>query len=208
MTEHKPWLSLPDEEPPERGLAELMAAARVKAEVMTHPPWWKRLLAMLRRPPVLALATVVVLLGGVIVIGRHHDQAASPAPSLDVPPGHLETRERGSVLEPPPPPPPPPHQAVEKQLEAPRGDLGGQVQDEEKLDTTAIAPKTETQSVDDRAELKKAGSIRKAGLEKPADPLSRCRAAAARRDCAAAKACVKDLGNVDVANDAAFKSCL
>jgi hypothetical protein len=59
MTEHEPWLSLPDEDPPERGLAELMAAARAKAEVMAQPPWWKRLADLLKRPPVLALATVI-----------------------------------------------------------------------------------------------------------------------------------------------------
>ena len=44
MTDDKPWLSLPDEEPPERGLGELMAAARAKAEIMARPPWWKRVL--------------------------------------------------------------------------------------------------------------------------------------------------------------------
>ena len=43
VTAHKPWLSLPDEDPPERGFAELMAAARAKAEMMANPPWWKRL---------------------------------------------------------------------------------------------------------------------------------------------------------------------
>jgi len=66
------WLSLPDEEPPERGLAELMAAARVKAEQMAKPSLWQRLAALLRRPPVLALATVLVLVGGAVFIGQRH----------------------------------------------------------------------------------------------------------------------------------------
>lgn len=229
MTEHEPWLSLPDEDPPERGLAELMAAARMKAEVMANPPWWKRLFAVMRRPPVLALATVVVLVGGVIVVGRHHDEAASPAPSLDVPAGSLDMRARGAVPESPPPP------AVEKEREAPRGHaIGGaqqapeldtkatatgNVNDEQALDTRPTAAE-QTKAIDDRAELGNAAPVEKTGIEKaakagpkkaetnPADPLARCRAAAARRDCAAAKACVKDLGNVDVGTDAALKSCL
>lgn len=213
MTERKPWLSLPDEDPPERGLAELLAAARVKAEVMANPPWWKRLLAVMRRPPVLALATVVVLVGGVIVVGRHHDEAASPAPSLDVPAGHLDTRARGAVTDEAPPPeqPKPP---VEKKLEAPHRAIGGEVQQAPALDTRPTANDDEIKALDDRAELgkaaavEKAGVVQKAGVEKPADPLARCRAAAAKRDCAAAKACVKDLGDVDVGDDAALKSCL
>jgi len=49
-----------------------------------------------------------------------------------------------------------------------------------------------------KAELKKAA----------ADPLAKCRAAAARHDCATAKACVKQAGRVDVGDDAALKSCL
>ena len=60
MTDDKPWLSLPDEEPPERGLAELMAAARVKAEVMAQRPRWMRWV------PAISLAGVVVVLGGVL----------------------------------------------------------------------------------------------------------------------------------------------
>lgn len=64
------WLSMPDEEPPERGLAELMAAARVKAEQMAKPSLWQRISALLRRPPVLALATVMILIGGAVFIGK------------------------------------------------------------------------------------------------------------------------------------------
>jgi hypothetical protein len=67
------WLSMPDEEPPERGFAELMAAARVKADEMARPSLWERIVATLRRPPVLALATVTVLVGGAVMIGRNKD---------------------------------------------------------------------------------------------------------------------------------------
>ena len=224
MTEHKPWLSLPDEEPPERGLAELMAAARMKAEVMASPPWWKRLFAVMRRPPVLALATVMILVCGVIVVGRHHDQAAAPAPAIDVPAGHLDVRTRGAAAE---PPPPPPERHPEKQVEQPIDQpieqpieqapveekaVGGHAPtanrleaDDQPLDTTS--PKTEPLDTSPRKADVVHGEPTKAGLNKPADPLARCRAAAARRDCAAAKACVKDTG-LAVGDDATLKSCL
>lgn len=104
----EPWLSLPDEDPPERGLAELMAAARAKAEVMASPPWWKRAFDVLRRPPVLALATVVVLLGGVIVVGHHREgmQDARPAPPA---PAFVPAAAPGSAaVEPAPQAPPAP----------------------------------------------------------------------------------------------------
>ena len=109
MTEDKPWLSLPDEEPPERGLAELMAAARVQADVMSRQteapaPWWKRMFEVLRRPPVLALATILVLFGGVIVVGRHPDQVQAPAPEA-IP-------AVAPVVQPPPPLATPPGEAM------------------------------------------------------------------------------------------------
>ena len=71
------WLSMPDEEPPERGLAELMAAARIKADEMAKPSLWQRITALLRRPPVLALATVLVLIGGAVFIGQRKDKMAA-----------------------------------------------------------------------------------------------------------------------------------
>jgi hypothetical protein len=95
------WLDMRDEEPPERGLAELMAAARVKATEMQEPEQpdsrvkaaevrdpeprptlWQRFAALLRRPPVLALATATVLLGGVVMIGTRGEQMHAEAPSL------------------------------------------------------------------------------------------------------------------------------
>ncbi len=65
------WLAMRDEDPPERGLAELLAAARAKAETMqARPTLWQRLAAGLRRPPALALVTVLVLVGGAVLLGR------------------------------------------------------------------------------------------------------------------------------------------
>ena len=65
------WLSMREEDPPQGGLAELMAAARTKAaQMQPKESWWQRVVATLRRPPVLALATVVLLVGGAVLIGR------------------------------------------------------------------------------------------------------------------------------------------
>ena len=71
------WLSMPDEDPPARGLGELMAAARIKAEEMATPSLWQRIVAMMRRPPVLALATVMVLVAGAVLVGNRHEKLAS-----------------------------------------------------------------------------------------------------------------------------------
>lgn len=98
------WLSMPDEEPPERGLADLMAAARMKAEQMADqvaekavasaepaaPSLWQRFLDLMRRPPVLALATVMVLIGGAVLVGRRGDKmesAPTVAPTQSAPEG-------------------------------------------------------------------------------------------------------------------------
>jgi hypothetical protein len=79
------WLTMRDEEPPERGMAELLAAARSTAEAMqAHPTLWQRLVVGLRRPPALAFATLVVLVGGAVIVGRHDAEvpaARSPAAS-------------------------------------------------------------------------------------------------------------------------------
>ena len=121
------WLSLPEEEPPERGLAELMAAARAKAEIMARPAWWRRVLDVLRRPPVLALATVIVLIGGAVLVGKEKDAievesrpaavtgSAPAAPSTGS--GSATNDRVGAPAEPEPP-----------------------------VDTTVARPKTETQA--------------------------------------------------------------
>jgi hypothetical protein len=73
------WLTMRDEDPPERGLAELLAAAGAKAAMMqARPAWWQRLAAGMRRPQVLALATVLVLVGGAVLGGRHGADAPVP----------------------------------------------------------------------------------------------------------------------------------
>lgn len=73
------WLAMRDEDPPDRGLADLLAAARHKAEAMQpRPSAWQRLLAALRRPPVLAFATVTVLIAGAVLIGRRVPHEAAP----------------------------------------------------------------------------------------------------------------------------------
>lgn len=75
------WLAMPDEEPPERGLGELMAAARTRADEMktSRAAWWRRVFDLVRRPPVLALATVTVLAGGAVLVAqRHADMEATP----------------------------------------------------------------------------------------------------------------------------------
>lgn len=77
------WISMRDEEPPSSGLAELLAAARTKAEAMRpKEPWWRRALVAMRRPPVLALASVVVLLGGAVWIAGQSGGIKS-MPSID-----------------------------------------------------------------------------------------------------------------------------
>jgi hypothetical protein len=63
------WLSMRDEDPPDGGLVDLLAAARAKAATMrARPTLRQRMLAMLRRPPALAFATVVVLVGGAVLV--------------------------------------------------------------------------------------------------------------------------------------------
>jgi hypothetical protein len=212
MTEHKPWLSLPDEDPPERGFAELMAAARVKADVMANPPWWKRLFTVARRPPVLALATVVVVLCGVIVVGRPHDQAMSPAPAMDVPAGSLAPRARGAMPEAPPPPPEQqPAQAPLEKKAAPKHE--GKAAEVKPVDDVKLGGEKQDATFEsetvDQAAIMKAPEVRK-NVKAP-DPLARCREAAARRDCATAKACVDGAPatyKASAATDAALKSCL
>jgi len=82
------WLSMREEDPPDGGLVDLLAAARAKAATMrARPTLWQRVLAVLKRPPALAFATVVVLVGGaVLFIGRgkgmHADLAAGSSGAM------------------------------------------------------------------------------------------------------------------------------
>ena len=99
------WVSMRDEEPPERGLASLMAAARTKAaelEHAGHPAWWQRIAATLRRPPVLALATVTLLLGGALIVTQRSSQMNVDATAVDEssPVKLTETRMKGESTPP------------------------------------------------------------------------------------------------------------
>jgi hypothetical protein len=130
------WLAMPDEDPPERGLDQLLAAARTKAGEMASstevpaagsnkmpateatPSWWERFVAGFRRPPMLALATVLVLAAGVAVIGNRQMSSApsGTAPTQSVPPSQEEVstqrREQESLKQEAPPPPADEHNAV------------------------------------------------------------------------------------------------
>lgn len=109
------WLSMREEDPPQGGLASLMAAARAKADVMApaKESWWQRLFATLRRPPVLALATVVLLVGGAVIIGKRQndmtvERMAPAGPMLD----RATTIDPSAVPEPPPAVPAAPHSSA------------------------------------------------------------------------------------------------
>ena len=126
------WVSMreSDEDPPDRGLDALMAAARTKAADMTPAPsegFWAKVLTVFRRPPVLALASITVLLGGALFIaGRRDNMQVDPSvadrqeqqvapgagsvapvspPDREPPP---TTPSVGSAMQPPPPETSPP----------------------------------------------------------------------------------------------------
>ncbi len=86
------WRSMRDEDPPQRGIDALLAAAREQAASMhgaartEHASWWTRLMAALRRPPVLAFASVTVIVAGAAVIVRRGDELATrPEVSIQSP---------------------------------------------------------------------------------------------------------------------------
>ena len=95
------WVSMRDEDPPERGLASLMAAARTKAaelEQAASPSWWQRIAATLRRPPVLALATVALLLGGALIVTQRSSQLKVEQTNLDEPLAWSDSQRKGTVV--------------------------------------------------------------------------------------------------------------
>ncbi len=95
------WVSMreSDEDPPDRGLDALMAAARTKAADMSPPAsegFWTKVLAVFRRPPVLALASITVLLGGALFIAQRRDTMQSEISAVD------RAAPAGSAAAPPP----------------------------------------------------------------------------------------------------------
>jgi len=94
------WVSMRDEEPPERGLASLMAAARTKAaelEQASSPSWWQRIAATLRRPPVLALATVTLLLGGALIVTQRSSQMKVEETAVDARLERSDSQSKGNA---------------------------------------------------------------------------------------------------------------
>ena len=79
-----------EEDPPLRGLAELIAAASARVPESAPRSWWQRLAVPLRQPPILAVTSIAILIGGAFAIWR---PGAVPAPAApDVPPAarHLQ----------------------------------------------------------------------------------------------------------------------
>lgn len=211
------WRSLPDEDPPERGLAELMAAARQQASVMSNArtPWWK----MLFRPPVLALATVLVLLGGVFAVTATHkgvspeptsvDQStapvASPAPEPREAPavpttGGLAQPESPSpapIASPPaiakPPSPSPAHHTATRALAPPK--LVDHLEAPKPSPPPAAAAGRDDDESDAPAPATRGAVSKSASSDASSTPrrqldgqlLAQCRAAASRGDCETAK---------------------
>lgn len=210
------WRSMRDEEPSDRGMAALLAAARTRAEAMRpRPSRWQWLLAALRRPAVLALASALVVVGGAVLIGRR--SAEAPARSQAIEP----------VAEPPATPPPtaapaaapaaaprfPEHRAPEPQAlrpaPLPPADLGrGRASDPH------ASPKAAPASSAASAPLRHIEPEMWAPAGKTAPLAPQCLAAARRGDCAAARRLVQQIRLAEpeslerVTRDQAVDRCL
>jgi hypothetical protein len=105
------WLSMrdADAEPPARGMAELLAAARAHAQEMQpeREPIWRRWFAALVRPPVLAFATVVVLAGTAAIVKSHDGLKSVDAPAETTAMQTTSTAAPVTMSAPAPPPAPP-----------------------------------------------------------------------------------------------------
>ncbi len=209
-----------DEDPPARGLAELMAAARAHAP--TPIPWWQRLAHVLRQPPTLALASIAILIGGALLIARpdatieqvapqpRSNVAPATAPLLPAPPPatsisapHDEVRAKDAepVRDPKPSVPRPRPHATPSAV----GESAGRIQAPES-ETTAAPPKADALSnhEEERAQTQLLWQL-----------TDRATSAAARGDCETAKALATRVAARDpayyrdhVAIDAAVAKCL
>jgi hypothetical protein len=240
------WRSMPEADPPERGLGELMAAARAKADELAKPSWWQRVVAVMKRPPVLAMATILLLIGGGIVISRGRDQLATERPPRAATTEHAQVTDRRAETKPEPPvapgfgsasavdstqvvvtsPPvvksPPSHRHVPKSPPAQHV-----AHEEPPVDRTKAEGRAGDDAVGEGGEQPAsvggtatgtAPEAQQQALEvkvSPSQLLVRCRAAAARRDCPAAKAIAREISDRDaafyrrnVANDVEIKPCL
>lgn len=215
------WLAMPDEDPPERGLDALMAAARTKAvqmadgssELPKATSWWERFVAQFRRPPVLALATVVVLVAGAVLFGHRGMKANAPnaaSPSNeDVP---TERREHESVRQEAPPPPSDdnaaPHQAAPQ--------VPGGFAHEGIVKESVQAPHNGEDALVDQQQLESAVRDEQVAKDRAKQKLlDQAKTAAARGDCANAKVVAKQLEQQDlgyyrsrVAPDPGIAECL
>ena len=84
-----------DEEPPVRGLAELMTAASARVSASKTPSRWQRLSVVLRQPPILAVTSIAILIGGALAISR--SDAVNPRVPPHVP---VEAPEHARELSP------------------------------------------------------------------------------------------------------------
>lgn len=165
------WLTMRDEDPPDRGLGVLLAAAREKAEAMRpQPTVWQRLLAAMRRPQMLALATALVLIGGAVLVTR---EAGERAPKVAQDDGQAGAGHR--PVQPPAPAPPPSapvRQIEERRAPTPTEDLAPTQEAAGRTANTTKADLETTRAVVERAAGKThaASVARSAHTDRPTVP--------------------------------------
>ncbi|MGE0550646.1 MAG: hypothetical protein AB7O24_23000 [Kofleriaceae bacterium] len=103
------WVSMRDEQPSDRGLDALLAAAREKADVMRTaealPSWWQRFTSVMRKPPALAMASAVLVIGGAVVVLQQNDVSKLAAPRPMQVPMQSAPETMTETMTPPPPSP-------------------------------------------------------------------------------------------------------
>jgi hypothetical protein len=202
------WLAMPDENPPERGLDALMAAARTKAvemaeastEMPKQPSWWERFVATLRRPQVLALATVLLLVAGVLVIGDRSMKASAPANHAQPSPENVPTehRERESLKVNAPPP------AVLEDTNAPGGPVGGHVATPQRAPERASDESVRKEGATNGEDALATGQWQAVPMDPTAEEVAKnklldeAKTAAAKGDCNSARTVARQLEKQDL----------